>query len=109
MSLIKSALASTFLAIVFSSALAKDHLVKSPGNHNDIQPAIQAAVDEAVNGDLIILPEGEFQFNKSVVITRFISIKGQGLKKTTLYRSEKLPDSLLNGRQWQAIFIYDNE
>jgi len=107
-SIIKYSLAVTFLTVVFSTALlAQDILVTSPGDHKDIQPAIQAAVNKAVNGDQIILPAGEFIINKSVVITKFISIKGQGLKKTILYRPEELPDSILRKQDWGTIFAYN--
>lgn len=87
--------------------LAKDIPVQSPGNHNDIQPGIQAAVDKAENGDRIVLPEGEFLFNKQVVVEKFISIKGAGLKKTILYRSPDMPDSLMHGREWNTMLFFN--
>lgn len=91
----------------FISASSKDILVENPGNHNDIQPNLQAAVDKAVNGDVVILPEGEFILNKGVIIKKFISLKGQGLSKTILYRSKALIDSLMRGKDWRTMIVYD--
>lgn len=91
----------------FLSVSANDILVKNPGNHNDIQSNLQAAVDKAVNGDRVILPEGEFVFNRSVKITKFISVIGKGLKKTILYRSESVPDSILSSPGWKAILDFE--
>ena len=67
-----------------SVAMAGTITVASPGNNNDIQPAIQAAVNSAINGDVIVLPAGQFVVNKSVVISKFISIKGQESTQTIL-------------------------
>ena len=54
--------------LMLSTVSAKTILVKSPGNHKDIQPALQAAVNKAMNGDLIILPAGQFIVNKEVIV-----------------------------------------
>lgn len=89
------------------TSFGKDIIITSPGNNNDIQPAIQEAVDKATDGDRIILPEGEFIVNKSVVITKFISFLGKGIKKTILYRDVSLPDSILSSRDWIAIFFFN--
>lgn len=105
----KSGLAVAFLTVFFSTILAQDIRVKSPGDHHDIQPAIQAAVDKAENGDQIILPKGEFIINKSVVINKFVSIKGQGLKKTILYRPEEVADSILRKPEWGNMIFYNIE
>lgn len=72
---------SALILLLSMATYAKDIVVKSPGNNKDIQPAIQEAVDMASDGDRIILPEGEFVVNKSVLITKFISFSGKGLKK----------------------------
>ncbi|MGH2564324.1 MAG: hypothetical protein ACRDE5_07415, partial [Ginsengibacter sp.] len=93
--------------LLFSSVSAQPIMIKSPGNNQDIQPAIQAAADKAVNGDQLILPEGDFVINKSVVVNKFISIKGQGLKKTILYRPESVPDSILSKREWKSMIVFD--
>ncbi|HET8963342.1 MAG TPA: T9SS type A sorting domain-containing protein, partial [Chitinophagales bacterium] len=82
--------------------------VASPGNDNDIQPAIQKAVNNAVKGDIIELPAGQFIVNKSVVVTKFISIKGAGMDKTILYRSESVSDATLGtSLSWKAIFRFN--
>jgi hypothetical protein len=82
--------------------------VTSPGNDVNIQPAIQAAVISAVNGDVIELPAGQFIVNSNVLITKFISFKGAGLGKTILYRSEAAPDDLLStGVNWRGIFRFN--
>lgn len=91
-----------------ASAFAKIIQVASPGNDNDIQPAIQAAVDQAVDGDVIQLPEGIFVVNKSVVVTKFVSIMGKGLSKTILYRSESVADNTLSyDAAWNGMFRFD--
>ena len=81
----------------------------SPGDKNDfdIQPVLQAAVDKAKDGDIIILPEGKFHVGKTVVINKFISLKGQGFKKTILYQSEATPDSILKQHDRINIIRYD--
>lgn len=82
--------------------------VQSPGVNNDIQPAIQSAVNSAVNGDIIELPAGQFVVNNNVLITKFVSIKGAGLGKTVLYRSESASDeSLSNDENWRGIFRFN--
>lgn len=88
-------------------AIAKDIIIASPGNHNDIQPVIQEAVDKASDGDRIIIPAGEFLFKKSIIIKKFISFKGAGLKNTILYRQEAIPDSLMRGKEWGTFLIFD--
>ena len=100
-------LALPLLVLLFISASATDVYVKNPGNHNDIQAEFQAAVNKAETGDVVILPEGEFILNKSVIIKKFISVKGQGLKKTILYRSEAVPDSLMKEREWGSMLLFD--
>lgn len=81
----------------------------SPGDKNDIdiQPILQAAVDKAKDGDIIILPEGKFFVGKTIVINKFISLQGQGFRKTILYQSEATPDSILKQRDRINIIRYD--
>lgn len=104
----KKALKAIIVALLFSNFIyAKTIQVASPGNDKDIQPAVQTAVNGAVNGDIIVLPAGQFIVNKSIVITKFISIKGQGLGVTVLYRSESTPDATLtNDGSWRGIIRY---
>jgi hypothetical protein len=104
----KKTIKSILIALLFSNVIhAKTIQVASPGADKDIQPAIQTAVNGAVNGDLIELPAGQFILNKSVVITRFISIKGQGLSQTILYRSESTSDATLsNDGNWRGMFRF---
>jgi hypothetical protein len=105
----KRTLKSILIALLFSNVIqAKTIQVASPGADKDIQPAIQTAVSGAVNGDIIELPAGQFIINKSVVVTKFISIKGQGIGQTILYRSESTPDATLsNDGNWRGIFRYN--
>lgn len=95
------------LLLLSMNVFGKDIVVESPGNNNDIQPAIQAAVDEASGGDRIILPEGEFVVRGKVEITKFISIIGNGLKKTILYRADSTSDRILSSKGWEAIFVFN--
>ena len=82
--------------------------VPNPGIDQDIQPGIQAAVNKAVKGDIIELPAGQFIANKCVVVTKFISIRGQGLSKTVLYRAESVPDATLTkNSDWRGIIRYE--
>ena len=100
---------SILIALLFSNSIqAKTIQVSSPGADKDIQPAIQTAVNGAVNGDVIELPAGQFILNKSVVITKFISIKGQGMANTLLYRSESISDATLsNDASWRGMFRFN--
>ncbi len=76
-----------------TSAKAGKILVASPGTTIMIyNSAIQNAVNTAVNGDVIELPEGTFVLNKSVVVTKFISILGKGQTKTILFRAESVDE-----------------
>lgn len=69
---------------------AKDIIIKA-GSYRNIQTLIQQAVDSAENGDVIILPAGDFAINETVLITKFISIRGQGILKTILYWNKPIP------------------
>lgn len=85
----------------------KDIIINNPGNYSDILPAVQNAVDNASDGDRIILPEGEFIVNGSIQITKFVSFIGKGFKKTILYRDTSLSDSILSLRSWKAILNFN--
>lgn len=104
---------SRFLTVIisllfFSSSFANIINVPSPGNNNDIQPKLQELADSAFSGDILVLPAGTFILNKSVVIRRFISIKGQGMSSTILYRSSSTPDNTLsNDPDWSGMFRFE--
>lgn len=76
---------------------AKEIFVRNPGSDKDISPMIQEAVDAAEDGDVLILPGAAFAISETIIINRFISIKGQGIQKTMLYwgkpvqRTKSLP------------------
>ncbi len=99
----------SLLLLTTSLTSAKNFIqVPSPGNGNDIQPALQSAVNGASSGDEIDLPAGQFVLNKSVIITKFISIKGKGKSQTVLYRAESVADATLsNNSAWDGMFRYD--
>ncbi len=82
--------------------------VQNPGNNADIQPNLQAAVNAAQNGDEVDIPAGQFIVNKHVVITKFVTIRGQGLDKTILFRSESTLDTLLSASPDWAGILYFN-
>jgi hypothetical protein len=97
-----------FIFLYTNVILAKTIPVKNPGNDKDIQPNFQAAVNSAINGDVIELPAGQFIVNKSVIITKFLSIKGKGINTTILYRSENISDAILNNSSdWDGILKFN--
>lgn len=107
---IKKIACCSILAVSSSIAIGKTIVISSPGNDGNIQPAIQAAVSAktTVNGDIIQLPAGQFIVNSNVYVTKFISIKGAGIGKTILYRSEAATDdNLSNNINWRGIFRFN--
>ncbi len=97
------------IALVLSlvSAKAAQIAVINPGNDQDIQPNFQAAVNAASDGDVLVLPSGQFVVNYNILITKKISVKGQGTEQTILYRSEAALDTLLSSSpNWDAILNY---
>lgn len=90
---------------LFMSAAAKTIQVQHPGNDKDIQPNIQAAINKAVNGDTVFIPAGNFIFNNKITVTKFISLKGAGMKTTILYRAESTPDATLD--KWGSMFHFN--
>ncbi|HSH67408.1 MAG TPA: hypothetical protein VLB84_16815, partial [Bacteroidia bacterium] len=105
----KKSLKAILIALLFSNIIYANTIqVPNPGNDKDIQPALQSAVNSAINGDIVVLPAGQFVVNKNVVISKFISIKGQGIGQTILYRSESTPDATLsNDGNWRAILRFN--
>jgi hypothetical protein len=81
-----------------AQALGNVIMVPSPGEHHDIQPNLQAAVDAAAPGDTVLLPEGEFYLDGRVIINKFISVRGRGDQEggTKLYRREEISDDQLS-------------
>lgn len=88
-----------------SLPIGREILVPNPGDNTDIQPLIQAAVNNAVNGDIIVIPAGKFIFSKTITINKLISIKGAGMNYTTLYRSESISDATL--ASWGSFFTFN--
>ena len=97
------------LALLPLGLSAKVIEVTDPGDHQDLQPYFQAAVDAALPGDEIVLPAGEFFVDGRVVVNKFIKIRGQGKGPggTKLYRREEISDSTLSSWTWR-MFIYVN-
>lgn len=92
---------------VYSQDTKSHHTANTHSTQIDIQPILQSAIDKAQDGDLIVLPAGDFYVSKTIVITKFISLKGQGSRKTILYQSEATPDSILRLRDHSNIILYD--
>jgi len=69
--------------------------VVNPGNNNDIKANLQTAIDNAYDGDTIILPIGTFKFIGSINTNKKISIKGAGLNNTILYIEVSTTDASL--------------
>lgn len=93
---------SIFLPII----IKQDILVDNPGNNHNIQPALQEAINRAQKGDTVVLPAGEFYVDGTVVINKFVSIKGQGTgpNGTILYRREDVSDATLD--QWSVMLNF---
>lgn len=72
---------------------------------SDMIASIQGAHDAGANGDNIVLPSGTYACNGVVILTKFISISGQGYANTILYRSESTPDATVTG--WSEFFRYN--
>ncbi len=105
---LKSIICISLVVTSSMPCLSKTIKVASPGTDANIQPAIQSAVNSAVKGDVIELPAGQFIVNSNVLITKFISIRGAGLGKTILYRSEAAPDDYLSRNvNWRGIFRFN--
>jgi len=97
----------SFLLFTQLHVLANNIRVSNPGAGRDIQPALQAAANRAHNGDVLIVPAGQFVLNKSVVITRMLSVQGAGIGKTILYRAANADDNLLtNSSAWDGMLHF---
>ncbi|MBD3279117.1 MAG: hypothetical protein GF390_00205, partial [Candidatus Pacebacteria bacterium] len=109
----------SLLVVFWVGLLTNQHFVKAvqaatievsdPGDHQDIRPVIQNAVDSASDGDVIVLPAGEFVLTQRVSITgKFVSIRGQGSDTggTKLYRPNTVSDNDLEGDQWRYMFKF---
>jgi hypothetical protein len=97
----------SMLVLLSNMLFAGTIQVANPGNGNDIQPNFQSAVNKAVAGDVLVLPEGQFVVNKNIIISKFISVKGQGLSKTILFRSESVTDATLVSSSWLQILQFN--
>jgi hypothetical protein len=93
-----------FLLVLSININAKVIQVVSPGEGQDIQPIVQTEINNAVKGDVILLPIGSFIVNKSILINKFISIMGAA-GGTKLYRSEGISDHQIES--WGPIIKYD--
>lgn len=89
-----------------AAAAGKITEVVSPGANQNIQPALQAAVNAAAAGDTLLLPAGEFYVDGRVTITNPVSIKGRGKDTTTLYRRDSASDSTLMSSSWKFLLYY---
>jgi parallel beta-helix repeat protein len=79
--------------------------VQNPGNDQEISGLVQNSVNIAQDGDLIILPSGTFKFSAlSMHIYKNVSIKGQGINTTVLYR----PETMLDADLYFKYFFYWN-
>lgn len=91
------------LLLIYSLLTAKTIYLSNQPNDSDIQPAFQAAVNSAVDGDVIVPPLGIFVVNKTILISKFISIRGK--KGTVFYRSETMSDAFLES--WRSMIKYN--
>lgn len=89
------------LSILFSFAwllsFATIINVTNPGADQDIRPNFVTAVTSASNGDTIAFPSGSFTWGATTTtVTKRVSVKGNGIGTTVLYRSEALSDGALS-------------
>ncbi len=71
-------------------------LVANPGADADIRPNLNTALASAASGDEILLPLGTFTLSGTVQVgSKRVSVRGQGIGKTVLYRSESMTDGSL--------------
>lgn len=86
---------------------AKVIAVENPGNHQNIQPLLQKAINRAAAGYTVVLPAGEFYVDGSVYINKFISLVGQGSGPggTKLYRRETVSDATLSSNSWRFMMV----
>ena len=91
-----------FLPLVVSNKST----VPNPGQNQDIQPVLQAAIDKAEPGATLILPAGEFYLDGRVIINKPLTISGQGTDEngTKLYRRESVSDGTIEGSGWRYMF-----
>jgi hypothetical protein len=99
---------ATSLPNLNSGGVAVSHYIQvaNPGENNDIQPSLLAALNKAVNGDVLILPQGTFVFNTTLLVTKSVSISGAGADKTILHRPESVSDALLASDDWRSFITF---
>lgn len=99
----------TAIALLAPMQAATGIELANPGNFQDLQPALQSAIDTAADGDTIILPAGEFFIDGRIFVDKFISIRGQGRDDggTKLYRRDDVSDETLAGQDgWKFMFDF---
>lgn len=80
----------------FSTVVESLVYVTNPGSDTDIKPNLQTAIDDAVDGDIVVLPSGTFKYLGTITTTKKISLRGAGKTSTILYRPESITPSTLN-------------
>lgn len=73
-----------------------DILVTNPGSGNSISSAFNTAQAGAVDGDVLVLPAGDFSQIDRLTITKLIGIRSVSNGATTLRRPNSMSDATLN-------------
>lgn len=81
-----------------------DIAVANPGTGNDILANINTALAAASHYDRLVFPAGSFTLTGEPTTTKKVSLLGQGIGITTIYRSESYADGTLSGK---AMFIHN--
>jgi hypothetical protein len=84
------------IALCTSAARGAETITARSGRHEDLQ----AAVDVAKPGDTVIIPAGTWDATGTVRLPEGIHVRGEGVDRTILKRSQL-------GRRWESIFRVD--
>lgn len=81
-----------------------DITVANPGNGNDIRANFNTAHSSASPGDRLILPAGTFTVTQQLTVTKPVSVIGQGISSTQLYRDASVSDATLES--WEILLWF---
>ncbi|MCB0397233.1 MAG: T9SS type A sorting domain-containing protein [Flavobacteriales bacterium] len=104
---------SFLCCLSLSPVFAKVIEVSYPGNDKDILPNITSALNDATDGDVILLPQGRFMISGRIYLKKKISFVGYGIwdeankTGTLLYRDPNASDNDLKNNNAMTMFYVD--